>query len=209
MDRALTLAEDIKLLNIKQKSNHNDTLTHSHTSSKYTIQDYESKDGMQSAIFGPAFWMTIHITSFNYPVNPTQKQKEDYANWLWAFGNILPCRYCRDNFEINMKQACFDFEKSMQSRHTFSKFCYDLHDSVNKMLNKQSPPFHEVRDRYESFRAKCLTESEKIKLESQNMKKGCIRPDHNGKAAKCTIKIIPRDSNTPTFQVDQECCPNF
>ena len=174
---------------------------------KYDKKKYNSSDGMQSAIFGPAFWLTIHITSFNYPVNPSKQNKKDYYNWLMTIGNILPCKFCRDNFPKNLKAAKFSW-KVMDSRDTFSRFCYDLHDAVNCMLNKSSPPFEEIRDRYESFRARCLSEKEKQKMLAVQNELGCVRPTHSGAKGRCTISIVPHNSLVPTFNIDENCCPS-
>ena len=161
---------------------------------------------MQSAIFGPSFWLNIHITSFNYPVNPSEKNKQDYRQWLLSIGNILPCRFCRENFAKNLAAANFS-ENVFESRNTFSRFCYDLHDAVNRMLNKTSPPFDEIRDRYESFRARCMTEKEKKNMLGTQHELGCVRPSHSGKRGRCTINIVPHNSSTPTFNIDSNCCP--
>lgn len=176
---------------------------------------YRSSDGMQSAIFGPAFWMTIHITSFNYPVHPTETDKTNYATWLWSIGNVLPCRYCRENFPKNMQSANFTMEESMKDRDSFSRFCYNLHDCVNKMLNKTSPPFSEVREHYENFRARCMSEAQKKHLLKVSKELGCIRPEHNGKRGKCEIRIIPQEDQTPAeaemcalgpnLKIDRQC----
>tara|TARA_Y100000741_G_scaffold201141_2_gene152963 strand:- start:4854 stop:5435 length:582 start_codon:yes stop_codon:yes gene_type:complete len=182
---------------------------------KYRNHDYNSKDGMQSAIFGPPYWMTIHMASFNYPVEPTDTHKQHYLNWLLSFEHVLPCRYCRENFPKNLEASGFDFNtiplwknKCMKSRHEFSLFCYTLHDSVNKMLKKTSPTFEEIRNRYENFRAKCLSDDEKIKLQQTKKELGCIRPSHNGERGKCVISIIPQKINSDGFIVHKSCKPS-
>jgi hypothetical protein len=44
----------------------------------------------------------------------------------------------------------------MESRDTFSLYIYNLHELVNKMLDKQSgTSYEEIRERYEHFRARC------------------------------------------------------
>jgi hypothetical protein len=149
--------------------------------------DYNSNDGMQSAIFGPAFWFTIHITSFNYPVNPSEVDKKNYDEWLRSIGKILPCSYCREKFQSNLELAHYT-KKSLESRDSFSRFCYKLHCIVNNMLGKSSPTFKEVRCKYEMFRAKCLTKEEKNSMQHTE---GCVRPYHNGERGKCLIKIVP------------------
>lgn len=172
--------------------------------------DYNSKDGIQSAIFGPAFWMCIHLTSFNYPVEPSESDKLNYHNWLMAIGNVLPCKYCRENFAKNLQNAKYS-ESSLKSRATFSRFCYDLHCVVNTMLDKPpSPCFEEVRRKYEMFRAKCLTEEQKSTLMSENKELGCIRPVHNGARGKCIINIVPTNEHAQSENiiVDDRCKPS-
>ena len=44
---------------------------------KFTTKDFNSDEGMLTSVWGPALWHVLHTVSFNYPVNPTQKQKKD------------------------------------------------------------------------------------------------------------------------------------
>lgn len=179
-------------------------------------EKYGSSSGMQTNIWGPALWMTIHVVSFNYPVKPTKEQKTHYATWLTSLGNILPCKYCRDNFKNNMTTSGWSWTNSsenetkiLESRYTFSHFCWRLHNNVNLMLGKTSPPFEEVRDRFESMRASCLSEKEKIKLEKESKELGCIRPLHKGERGKCVISIVPVKENVESFSIDQKCLANM
>ena len=38
--------------------------------------DYESGDGMLTSVWGPPLWHFLHTMSFNYPTNPTEKEKK-------------------------------------------------------------------------------------------------------------------------------------
>lgn len=169
----------------------------------FSAEQYMSGDGMQTAIFGPVFWTAIHLVSFNYPVNPSEQQKIDYENWLHATGRVLPCSHCRNNFEKNFEAAKTpDF---LDNRDTFSRFCYRLHDNVNRMIGKKSPhTFNEVRDIYEGFRSRCLTQEEE-----DNMKKtgeaGCVAPFYAEAKGKCIIEIVPRDKKCVNLRVAEEC----
>jgi hypothetical protein len=43
----------------------------------------------------------------------------------------------------------------MKNRESFSRYVYELHELVNKMLNKKSGlKYCDVRERYEHFRAR-------------------------------------------------------
>lgn len=178
-------------------------------------EKYNSSSGMQTNIWGPAMWMSLHIVSFNYPVNPTKHQQQTYASWLVHTGQILPCKYCRENFEKNMTAAGWQWtdhatnlDVVMKNRNTFSFFVWKLHDNVNQMLQKQSPPFEEVRNMFESMRASCLTDDEKIKLEFESKELGCVRPLHKGKRGKCVISIVPSDqTQINSLKIDEQCMP--
>ena len=122
---------------------------------RFTLKQYNSKDGMMTSIWGPSMWHTMHTISFNYPVKPTYKDKINYKKFITNLKYILPCGKCRENFRKNLKQLPLKMD-NMKSRYTFSKYVYNLHEVVNTMLNKKSNlSYDEVRERYEHFRARC------------------------------------------------------
>lgn len=51
--------------------------THNKTKKNYVYKksDYNSGDGMLTTVWGPAMWHYLHTMSFNYPINPTQENK--------------------------------------------------------------------------------------------------------------------------------------
>jgi hypothetical protein len=184
--------------------------THNKTKKRtFSKKDYSSGDGMVTKIWGPIFWTAIHTMSFNYPIKPTLKDKKHYRDFIINLQYILPCKYCRMNLTNNFKkkplQMC-----DMASRDTFSRYIYELHETVNKMLNKKSNlSYCEVRDRYENFRSRCTEEKPKI-FNFKNAKtrrkkeKGCTEPLY-GKKSKCVINIVPQEDKSATFQMDKKC----
>ena len=175
----------------------------------FSKKDFSSGDGMMTKIWGPLQWTFLHIMSFNYPVNPTIEDKKHYRDYVLNLRYILPCKYCRINLANNFKkkplQMCH-----MASRDTFSRYIYELHEVVNKMLNKKSNlTYCDVRERYEHFRSRCTEEKQKIftfkKTTTRKKKeKGCTEPLY-GKKSKCVINIVPQEDKTATFQMDKKC----
>lgn len=166
--------------------------------------EYNSGDGMQTAIFGPVFWTAIHLVSFNYPVNPSADERIAYEEWLRATGRVLPCRHCRDNFAKNFTAAWTD--DAMTDRASFSKFCYRLHDEVNRMLGKcTNQTYEEVRDIYEGFRARCLTPAEAQAFRQNNREAGCVSERYAGTKGKCVLRVVPRDTACGTLEVSDNC----
>jgi hypothetical protein len=163
---------------------------------KLLKRDYDSNNGFLTTVWGPCIWTFLHTVSFNYPVNPTKKDKNDYRELIMNLKNILPCGKCRKNLTQNLKIMPLTM-KNMESRETFSKYVFELHEVVNRMLNKQSGLTYEVvRDRFENFRAHCL--------KKQKNEKGCITPLH-GVKSKCLINIVPQDVKSDTLSIDKKC----
>jgi hypothetical protein len=175
----------------------------------FSKKDYKSGDGMMTSVWGPAMWHYLHTMSFNYPVEPTSENKKHYRNFVLNLKNVLPCKYCRINLANNFKkkplQMCH-----MKSRETFSRYIYELHETINRMLNKKSNlTYCDVRERYEHFRSRCTDDKPKVftfKKTTTRRKKetGCTEPLY-GKKAKCVINIVPQEDKTATFQMDKKC----
>ena len=185
---------------------------HNKTRRKYTFakKDYVSGDGMLTTVFGPPMWTFLHIMSFNYPVNPTQEDKRHYKDFVYQLRYVLPCKYCRINLANNFKKKPL-LMCHMKNRATFSRYIYELHELVNKMLGKKSHlSYCDVRERYEHFRSRCTEEKPRLftfKRTTQTRKKkekGCTEPLY-GKKSKCVINIVPQEDKMATFQMDEKC----
>jgi hypothetical protein len=168
----------------------------------FKSEDYNSNDGMLTYVWGPALWHTLHTMSFNYPVNPTNEQKQFYYNYFISLKNVLPCKYCRDNYAKNLESLPLTAKK-LKNRETLSKWVFEMHELVNKNLGKKSNLTYEIiRERYEHFRSRCLLDP---KLKKDDTKeKGCTEPLY-GVKSKCIINIVPKDSKKETFKIDKKC----
>ena len=182
----------------------------------FTRKDYNSGEGMLTSVWGPSMWHYLHTMSFNYPVKPTRQQKKHYKEFILSLRNVLPCKWCRINLRKNLKAHPLR-QCDLKNRYRFSKWVYDLHEHVNKMLKKKSGlSYCDVRERYENFRSRCTKEEVKNKIVKIKLNKtrkirkkgkkeaGCTEPFH-GKKSKCVIKIVPTETKTPSFQMDKKC----
>lgn len=183
----------------------------------YTKEDFNSGDGMLTSVWGPSLWHYLHTMSFNYPVKPTKGDKKNYKDFIISLKNVLPCRYCRENLKNNLKELPIT-NNVLKNRETFSRYIFDLHEHINKMLGKKSGlTYNEVRERYEHFRSRCTmdldtllskkfskTKTQKNKNRTTTKEKGCVKPLY-GKKSKCIIKIVPQEEKCETFQIDKKC----
>jgi hypothetical protein len=172
--------------------------------------------------------------SFNYPVSPTPEEKQHYRNFVLELRYVLPCGKCRKNLATNFKKLPLTMAE-MQSRDTFSKYIYDLHETVNKMLDKKSGlSYADVRERYEHFRARCAQPDDqtgggkqiaqrrrtskvtnpasKTKWSSKTKGSSKTKKDEigcvvplYGKKARCILQIVPQEVKSETIQIDGRC----
>lgn len=169
----------------------------------FTIKNYNSNDGFLTTIWGPAIWHFLHTLSFNYPVNPNNNDKKHYRDFILNLENVLPCGKCRQNLIKNFKHLPLT-NKNMESRATFSRYIYNLHELINKMLHKKSNLTYEnVKDRYEHFRARCAPKKNKT-IKRQKKENGCVEP-LVGEKSKCILNIVPQKTKCETFNVDKKC----
>ena len=175
--------------------------------SVYSEKDYQSNDGMLTTVWGPSMWHYLHTMSFNYPVKPKCYEKERYRNFVLSLKYVLPCGKCRKNLCNNFQKLPLKMSH-MNSRSTFSKYIYDLHELINTMLNKKSGlSYEQVKERYEHFRSRC-TKSIKKGLKRKTMKKhkenGCTEPLY-GEKSKGVLRIVPQSENCESLEVDEKC----
>ncbi len=211
--------------NINTRNTNKIINSHNKTKRVFSKKDFSSGDGFLVSVWGPLQWTFLHIMSFNYPVNPTPEDKKHYRDYVLNLQYVLPCKYCRMNLTNNFKkkplQMCH-----MANRETFSRYIYELHETVNRMLKKKSKlSYCDVRERYEHFRSRCTEEKPRVftfkrvnastnaktkkEKEKNNGKgkekeKGCTEPLY-GKKSKCVINIVPQEDKSETFKMDKKC----
>ena len=183
----------------------------------FADQDFLSGDGFLTTVWGPPMWHYLHTMSFNYPVHPTAADKRNYSSFIINLQNVLPCKYCRINLKTNFKnhplRACH-----LVNRDAFSRYVYELHEIINKLLGKTSGlSYCDVRERYEHFRARCTDDpnprmAKTYRMAKPNPKnkttkkkeKGCTEPLY-GKYSKCVLKIVPQDAPAESLSIDRQC----
>jgi len=100
---------------------------------------------MNKNIWGPNLWCTIHTTAAAYI--PTADNKRAFKAFINSLTNIMPCGECRQHLSENL-QNLPPIERYMGSNRELFLWTYLLHDTVNRQLNKTSPTFASVQERY-------------------------------------------------------------
>ena len=122
---------------MEQTKSKSKTKSKTKSRSVYTRKHFKSNDGMLTSVWGPSTWHLLHTMSFNYPVEPSCEDKRHYRDFVCNLQYVLPCGKCRKNLRKNFKKLPLMW-KHMDSRQTFSKYIYNLHEVINTMLKKKS-----------------------------------------------------------------------
>ena len=103
---------------------------------------------MDIKTWGPAAWTFLHAVTYRYPSNPTWQEKKDFSTFFDMVGKTLPCTDCGQHFQKAFQKANFD------SRTTLEAWLVDVHNAVNKRLNK---PVLTVEEARRSFTSPVIT----------------------------------------------------
>ena len=99
-----------------------------------------------SNIWGPSAWRFLHTITFNYPINPTNDQKEIYRNFFKNLGLVLPCGICEYNYNIHLVK--YPIENYLKTKEDLVKWLINIHNEVNILHNKPIKKFDEIIDYY-------------------------------------------------------------
>lgn len=93
-------------------------------------------------IWGPSAWKFLHTITFNYPIYPTNHDKNIYKNFFINLGLILPCNICQYNYNIHLEK--YPIERYLSSKEDLVKWLINIHNEVNKLHNKPVKKFDDV-----------------------------------------------------------------
>lgn len=108
---------------------------------------------MQSNKWGPLGWDFSHAVTFNYPLEPTREEKQQYKNYFVSFSIILPCRICSNSFKFFYENL--PINDYLEDRNGITYWLYIIHNLVNLKLGNPIVHFKDVILKYENMRARC------------------------------------------------------
>ena len=95
---------------------------------------------MNQNLWGPQLWFFLHTISFNYPLKPTDKDKDKIVSFLYGLQPVIPCKICRDHFKRNLAET----PPKLESRKDFSEWMIDAHNEVNSRTGKKIYTYDEA-----------------------------------------------------------------
>jgi hypothetical protein len=110
---------------------------------------------MNRNIWGPYFWEVFHIACFDYPIHPTNQDKNNITNFIKYYQKILPCKECRTHFMELLNK--YPLNPNNSNLLEWSVF---IHNQVNKRLNKPIFEYKNILKKYNSIKKKCTCDAE-------------------------------------------------
>jgi hypothetical protein len=105
-----------------------------------SILDKYNPDFITKSDWGRATWYVIHMSSLYNEQIITQNFMVSYSNWLHSLMHLLPCEVCRSHLKENIKYVPITGVDNI----SLFKSTYELHNVVNRSLNKYEPSFEEA-----------------------------------------------------------------
>ena len=121
---------------------------------------------MDSKIWGPYFWFTLHTVTLGYPTNPNYINKRNYNDFFLSLQNVLPCKLCQDHYKQHLIES--PISSHLDNKESLVKWCFDLHNKVNISLKKPEFTYDEFIEKYR-------------KIYSPNIIEKIINPHHLNK----------------------------
>ena len=111
---------------------------------------------MDSKIWGPYFWFTLHTVTLAYPNNPTYEDRRHYNDFFLSLQNILPCNLCKQHYKEHLRE--FPVSTHLDNKEDLVKWCFNLHNKVNISLNKDLFSYDDFRDKYRKIYSPTIIE---------------------------------------------------
>lgn len=104
--------------------------------------------------WGSNAWTFLHAITFNFPVNPTNEEKNNHRIFFHSLKYVLPCEACRRHYTKGIETS-MPIEPHLESRDKLTRWLVDFHNNVNERLGKPKQTYDSVREKYESMRGRC------------------------------------------------------
>lgn len=101
---------------------------------------------MNPKFWGPHAWIFLHSITFNYPKEPTNKDKQIYVRFFKDLQNIIPCEKCAYNYKRHLDD--YPIEEALETRETMVQWLINIHNEVNKELGKPIYTYDQVIEEY-------------------------------------------------------------
>lgn len=138
---------------------------------KKKIKNKNEVEGLFTMAWGPAQWESLHNITFNYPYNPSNRDKKNYYKYFMALSEVLPCCICKKHYKEHILSGKHILDKKVfKNRETLTKWLYELHKHVCELVGYSYDITYEMLcKKHNSYIAKCEFTNEQKKNAYKNV----------------------------------------
>lgn len=96
-------------------------------------------------VWGPYGWKFLHFITIGYPENPSNQDKLNYKNFFQSLGNVIPCPTCAQHYKQHLNMYPLT-DNILSNKKNVINWLIDVHNEVNKTLNKRTYTYEEGID---------------------------------------------------------------
>lgn len=127
---------------------------------------------MNQNIWGSHLWFSLHTITFNYPLKPTDEDKDNYLAFFLGLKNVIPCSVCKKNYQRHLNEH--PINNFLTDRRTLVYWLIDLHNMVNVEIGKKVLSYDVIIKKYEEVYGKKInldTDEEEMQYKYERNKK--------------------------------------
>jgi len=121
---------------------------------------------MNQNIWGPHLWFSLHTMSFNYPLKPSEKDKDEYKSFFINLQYVIPCSVCKKNYIRHLNEH--PIKDYLNTRKFLVYWVIDMHNMVNAEIGKKILSYEIVLKKYEDVYKKKIILDENNKEDEIN-----------------------------------------
>ena len=107
--------------------------------------------GIEPTIWGPPTWAAIHLICLGAPENFKGSDQLSYKKFFDALPFVLPCEKCKQHLQQHLEKHTMDGALS-GGRKTLFAWSVELHNIVNRSLNKPTMSVEEAMKIWSNFK---------------------------------------------------------
>lgn len=107
--------------------------------SSMTAEELSHYTGHPPSAWGKETWKLMHLVAINFPLEPTEADREAFSTFIRGLSLVLPCMVCRSHFQEMLSGEFAIQTKDLTDRASVFGWTVRVHNHVNQRLNKTHP----------------------------------------------------------------------
>ena len=103
-------------------------------------------ENLDPDIWGKHYWFFLHTITFNYPINPNDKIKKIYYNFIHQLSYFIPNKQIATEYDKLLQE--YPLTPYLDTRDKMIKWMHFIHNKINEKLEKPKITINEFYLKY-------------------------------------------------------------